>query len=110
MLLRKSKIYIMLQAQIFIDKDTFKGNGPLYEFILDFLLRNNILGATMFRGQMGFGSNQKLKNPDRMFSFDEPPAMIVFIDEEEKVLRVLTGLRKEVKGGFIVTSKVEHFR
>lgn len=99
----------MLQAQIFIDKDTFKGSGPLYEYILEFLLRHNIRGATMFRGQMGFGSNQKLKNPDRMFSFDEPPAMIVFIDEAEKVNQVLTELRKEVRAGFIVTSEVHYF-
>lgn len=100
----------MLQAQIFIDKDTFKGSGPLYEFILEFLLKHSIMGATMFRGQMGFGANQQLKNPDRMFSFDEPPAMIVFIDEEEKVKHVLTELRKEVKAGFIVTSRVEAFQ
>lgn len=100
----------MLQAQIFIDKDTFKGTAPLYEFIFDFLLKHKIMGATMFRGQMGFGANQQLKTPDRMFSFDEPPAMILFIDEEEKVLRVLTALRQEVKGGFIVTSKVDFFK
>ncbi len=81
----------------------------MYEFILEFLLRHSVMGATMFRGQMGFGANQQLKNPDRMFSFDEPPAMIVFIDEDEKVRRVLTELRKEVKGGFIVTSQVELF-
>jgi PII-like signaling protein len=99
----------MLQAQIFIDKDTFKGAVPLYEFIMEFLLGYNIMGATLFRGQMGFGANQKLKHPDRVFSFDEPPALIIFIDQEEKVLQVLKQLRQEVSAGFIVTQKVDVF-
>jgi len=43
----------------------------------------------------------------RLFSFDEPPMVITFIDQDEKVKKVLTAFRKKVKSGFIVTSIVE---
>lgn len=99
----------MLQAQIFIDKDEIFGSQPLYEFIIQFLLKQNVAGATAFRGVIGFGEHHQLKRPDSLFSFDEPPMLITFIDEDEKVLNALTALRKHVSNGFIVISKVTRF-
>lgn len=100
----------MLQAQIFIDKDETFGNQPLYEFIVQFLLKHKIAGATAFRGVIGFGEHHQVKRPDSIFSFDEPPMLITFIDEDEKVTNVLKALRKQVNSGFIVTSQVERFQ
>jgi PII-like signaling protein len=97
----------MLQAQIFIDKDELHGSQPLFEYILRFLIRHKIKGATAFRGHIGFGSNQHLKRPDDLFSFDEPPMMITFIDEDEKVIHTVSMLRKEFKNGLIITHPVE---
>lgn len=99
----------MLQAQIFFDKDEIHDTKPMNEFIMDFLINHKIKGATSFKGHAGFGKNQYMKNPSRLFSFDEPPMLIVFIDEDENVLRVLKELRKEMTTGFIVTSKVDKF-
>jgi PII-like signaling protein len=99
----------MLQAQIFIDKDEVFGSQPLYEFIIQFLLKQHIAGATAFRGVTGFGEHHQLKRPDSLFSFDEPPMLIIFIDEDEKVMKTLAALRQKVSSGFIVTSKVERF-
>jgi PII-like signaling protein len=98
---------MMLQAQIFIDKDELHGSQQLYDFIFKFLIRHKIKGATAFRGQIGFGPNQHLQRPDSLFSFDEPPMMITFIDETEKVKNVIALLRKEVKNGLITTHAVE---
>jgi uncharacterized protein len=100
----------MLQAQIFIDKDEVFGTQPLYEYIVQFLLKHHIAGATAFRGVIGFGEHHQVKRPDTLFSFDEPPMLITFIDDETKVLNVLKALRKQVTSGFIVTSKVERFQ
>jgi len=97
----------MLQAQIYIDKDEVFGNHPLYEYIMRFLIRHRIAGATAFRGQIGFGVHHQLKRPDSIFSFDEPPMLITFIDEEHKVRDVLKALRKDVSSGFIVVNQVE---
>ena len=97
----------MLQAQIYIDKDELIGSRSLYEFILHFLANHKIAGATAFRGLIGFGLNQQMKRPFDLFSFDEVPMMITFIDEDEKVKSVLTALREVWNGGLIVTHQVE---
>ena len=97
----------MLQAQIFIDKDELKGSLPLYEFIIQFLIKEKINGATVFRGTLGYGDNRYLNRPNALFSFDETPMMITFIDDGEKVKSALTSLRKVVKSGFIITNQVE---
>lgn len=97
----------MLQAQLYIDADELKGTQPLYEFILQFLIRHNIRGATAFRGWFGYGENQRLNRPDDLFSFDEVPVMITFTDDDDKVRAALGALRKEMKSGFIVTHPVE---
>ena len=97
----------MLQAQIFIDKDEMYKDTQFYTFIMEFLIRNDINGATAINGFMGFGANQKMKTPNRLFSFDEQPMVIIFIDEEEKVRRVVKELSKLVTNGIVVTQKVE---
>lgn len=97
----------MLQAQIYINKNDLIGLQPLHEFIFKFLIKQNIMGATAFRGQLGFGINHYLHNPDVLFSFDEPPMVITFIDEGIKVQKALTELRTVMKKGFIVTCHVE---
>lgn len=99
----------MLQAQIYIDLDDLHGSQPLYEFILEFLIRQNIQGATVFRGRLGYGKHQHLNRPNDLFSFDETPIMITFTDDEASVRSALTALRKEMKNGFIVTCNVENW-
>lgn len=97
----------MLKAQIYIDQDELTGSEPLYEFILKFLIGQKIKGATAFRGRFGYGEGRHLNRPDDLFSFDETPVMITFIDDETKVRDTLTELRKTVKSGFVITQQVE---
>ena len=97
----------MLQAQIFFDKDDLQGSKPLENYLMEFLIREKISGATAFRGAFGFGANHYMKQPNLLFSFDDPPMVITFTDEADKVRGILTKLRKEFKGGLILTAVVE---
>lgn len=97
----------MKQAQIFIGKDQFFHEQPLYEYIMQLLMKEKIRGATVFLGRLGYDESKHINRPFDLFSFDETPIMITFIDEEEKVKSALTALRKEVKSGFIVTHQVD---
>lgn len=97
----------MLQAQIYMDKDELKGTQPLHQFIMQLLIENGIAGATSFIRHSGFGAHHRLKQPSQQFSFDETPMLITFIDERTKVRAALTELRKQYRGGFIVTHPIE---
>lgn len=97
----------MKQASIFFDKDKYYSDKPMGDFIMEFLVDHKIIGATLFRGEAGFSENQQIKRPGQLFSFDEPPMVMTFVDEDEKVNKVLTELRKKIKSGFIVVTPVE---
>jgi uncharacterized protein len=85
----------MLQAQIFIDLDEMEGEQSLHDYIIQFLAEHGVQGATSFRAYAGFGRNHKIRHPRDLFSFDEPPAMILFVDEDEKVKSVLAELKRK---------------
>ncbi len=97
----------MLQAQIYLDKNDFLNGRPLYKLILERLQARHIAGATVLEGLTGFGASGHIKDPQAPFSFDEPPIILVFTDEDEKVKAALTALREETQEGFIVTMPVE---
>lgn len=100
----------MLQAQIFIDQDEMLGDATLQEFIIQFLLTQNVKGLTVFKGVSGFGTNQHFNRPNDLFSFDEIPILITFIDDTEKVKKTLTALRTKFSSGFIITNQVEQWK
>lgn len=97
----------MLQVQIFIEKDELQGTTPLYEFVMQFLFNQKLKGATLYQAKSGFKENEKLFRPDELFSFDEIPMMITCVDEEEKIKKALTELRKVTNEGFIITHQVD---
>lgn len=97
----------MTQADIYFDRNDLHGSQTLETFITEFLMKRKVSGATSFKGAFGFGANQHLKQPGLLFSFDEPPMVITFIDEDEKVKQVLTELRQEYKGGLIISHQVD---
>lgn len=96
----------MTQAQLFFDKDDRKQDQPLHKFVMEFLLKKGIAGATMFEGVAGFGGNDYIQRPTQLFSFDEVPVMITFIDEDEKVKAVLTELRALTNIGLFIAYPV----
>ena len=97
----------MLKAEIYLDMDEMKQDKPLHEYILEMLINEKIDGATVVKGFTGFGANQYVKKPDDLFSFDERPIVIIFIDEEEKVKQALKKIRQEINYGRVVTSQVD---
>lgn len=96
----------MMQAQIFFDRDDRKRDQPLHKFIMDFLIKSGIAGATLFEGTAGFGKNDHIQTPNQLFSFDETPVVITFIDEDEKVKNVLRELRKQTSIGLFISHAV----
>lgn len=99
----------MLKVEIYIDKDDFKGKIPLHEFLMHLLIEHGIAGATTFVGHTGYGVHHRLKQPNSLFSLDETPMLLVFIDKKEKVKQAITEIRKQYRGGLIITQTVEQW-
>jgi uncharacterized protein len=97
----------MTEVSIFLDEDDVYQSKPMHEYLMHHLLHHHIRGATVFQGLAGFGRKHHLHHPQTLGSFDERPLMIVFIDEDSSVQAVLPHIRDVVKGGLIVTKRVE---
>lgn len=78
----------MLQAQIFIDQHEMLGDMTLQKFIIEYLITQKVKGLTVFKGISGFSTNQHFNRPNDLFSFDEIPILITFIDDSEKVKKL----------------------
>jgi PII-like signaling protein len=98
----------MLEVKIFIDTEDLYGTSALHESILRYLLHHGIKGATLFRGVMGFGAHHHLHEPRRFAASDAVPMMILFIDEEERVRKLIPSLKEMIAEGLIVAHKVEN--
>ncbi len=97
----------MLEVKIFLDEDDKYQDKPLHEYIMRYLMRNQIMGAIIFPSIMGFGHKHHLHTPTKFGNVDERPIMILFIDEKSKVQAVLPHIKEVVLEGLVVTSKVD---
>lgn len=97
----------MLEVQIFLDEEDRYHGQPMHEHILRFLMHHKISGATMFKGVMGFGSHHHLQTPTKLGATDALPIVIVFVDEEKKIVALLPHLKDILSEGLIVAHRVE---
>jgi hypothetical protein len=95
------------EVTVFIDEDDLYNGALMYEYLIRYLMRNDILGATVISAMGGYGHKRHFHAPKRMGNVDESPMLIIFIDAEEKVNRVLPHIKDVVKEGLIVKKQVE---
>ncbi len=96
----------MLQVQVFFDKDDNHEGRPLAEYLMRYLLRNGVRGATILSAMTGFGDKRRIHEPHRLGHLDETPLLLLFTDEDARVREVLPHLRAVVRGGLVLTLAV----
>jgi PII-like signaling protein len=97
----------MMEVKIFFDEDDRYGDQSTHDYLMHYLLHQQIRGATLFSATMGYGQKHHLHSPKRLGATDERPLMIMFIEEEEQVKMVLPHIKEVIKQGLIVTHNVE---
>ena len=93
--------------RIYIGEDDRWEGEPLHEAIVKKLRMMDIAGATVYRGVMGYGAQQRLHKPGWLGLSTDLPIMISIIDTEEKIKGVLPMLDEMVDEGLVVLSDVE---
>jgi len=104
MSLRKESDAVLLR--IFIgESDKYKGK-PLYKYIVEFLKKEGIAGATVLRGIMGFGQTSKISTSSILRLSTDMPIVIEVADVQEKIDRIKPELAMVIKEGLITEEKV----
>lgn len=89
-------------VRVFIaEEDTYNGEA-LYKYILEWCLKNNIAGATVFKGMAGFGKHRKLRK-HTLLPKKDLPLVIEIIDTPEKIKNILIPFLKEVVREGLIT-------
>ena len=92
----------------FGEDDRWHGQ-PLYQAIVEEARRQDLAGATVYRGIEGYGASSRIHRKHLLTSADLP-IMVCIVDEAAKVDQFLPTLERMVSEGLIAISDVEVIR
>ncbi len=90
--------------RIYVNEEDRFDSKPLYEAIVDQCRATNIAGATVFRGEEGFGATAEIHRPHLLNHTS--PVMITIVDTDENIQRLLPRIEHMVESGLLVASDV----
>lgn len=93
--------------RIYVGQDDQWEGKPLYEAIVMKLRQIDVAGATVYKGLMGYGAQQRMHKSGFLGLSGDLPIMITVVDKEERVRAVLPVLDEMVSEGLLVLSDVE---
>lgn len=93
----------------FTEADKWQGE-PLHKAIVAKCMELGLAGATVYRGIEGFGASARIYHA-RSLSFSKyVPVMVIVIDTEEQIQKLIPHLDRMIEGGLVASSKVEVIR
>jgi uncharacterized protein len=92
--------------RIFIGENDHWEHKPLYEAIVLKARELHLAGATLLRGQMGFGKTSRLHTTKILRLSMDLPLVIEIVDSEEKINSFLPLLDEMMTGGLVTLEKV----
>ena len=91
----------------FSEHDKYQGK-PLYEVVVQKCRDLSVAGATVFRGLEGYGESAEIHRHHLLVH--DQPIVVMIIDSEESIGRLLPVLEKLMDTGLIAISDVEVVR
>lgn len=92
--------------RIFIgESDKYKGK-PLYEQIVLKARELHLAGATVLKGQMGFGADSRMHSAKILRISEDLPIVIELVDTEESLNKLLPFIDQVVTEGLVTLEKV----
>ena len=88
------------------EKERFK-NKPLYQYLVQWLKEQEIIGVTVFRGIEGYGSDKVLHSARLLELSSDLPMILEIVDTEEKIDSIVPEVSKMVPKGLVYTVSVE---
>lgn len=96
--------------RIFFGEDERHGRLPLYEAILLKARERHLAGATVLRGQAGFGASSRIHTTKILRLSQDLPVIIEIVDAEAKIEAFLPELDAMIGSGLVTLEKVRVLR
>jgi PII-like signaling protein len=95
-----------VQVTIYLNESDQWHHKPLYSEILQFLRREKVAGASAFHAVAGFNGRNRVHTSSLVEAGGNLPVVIMFVDFEEHVARVLPRLCEMAPHRLIVRENV----
>lgn len=105
MMLDKGSKAVLLRIYIG-ESDRYKGK-PLFLYLIEFLRKNGLYGATAIRGITGFGATSRVHTASILRLSVDLPVIIEVVDSKEKVEEIKPMLEEIIDGGLVTEQEVE---
>lgn len=97
--------------RIFIGEADKTSHSPVYEKIVTEARKNNLAGATVYKGIMGYGGNSRIHTTKILRLSEDLPLVIEIVDEEKKIEEFIPIVNKIFEdancGGLITIERAE---
>ena len=93
--------------RIFIGEDDRFQHQPLYEAIVLKAREMHLGGATVLRGQAGFGHSSRLHTTKILRLSQDLPVVVEIVDAQEKIDAFLPELDRMMSSGLVTIEKVQ---
>ena len=97
--------------RIFIGEADKVSHSPVYETIVTEARKNNLAGATVYKGIMGYGGNSRIHSAKILRLSEDLPLVVEIVDEEKKIEEFIPIVNKIFEdancGGLITIERAE---
>jgi len=97
---------VAVQITIYLSEADEYQRRPAHIQILNYLHQENIANAVVFHGVAGFIERSRVKTSTVVEAGGKLPLVVIFVDQEEHIKRVLPKLREMVGSRLIVRENV----
>ncbi len=95
-----------VQVTMYLNESDRWNHKPLHLAVLQFLRDENVAGASAFHAVAGFNGRNRVHTSSLVEAGGDLPVVIIFVDFEEHVSRVLPRLREMAHSRLIVRENV----
>jgi PII-like signaling protein len=96
--------------RIFIGENDKYGRKPLYEALIDFLIKEGFAGATVLRGIAGFGAHSLYHSDKILRLSSDLPLIIEVVASKQKLDKAMPTIDEMMSGGMITMEPVNVVR
>ena len=94
------------QVTIYLNESDKWQGRPLHTEILNYLRAENVYSATVFHAVAGFFGRQRVKSAHLVDAGGKLPIVLIFVDTDEHVARVLPKIKEMAAHRLIVRENV----
>jgi PII-like signaling protein len=101
---REGKAKLM---RIFVGENDKWRDKPLHQALIESMRANDIAGATVYHGILGYGANRRIHRDTALHLSHDRPVMLSVVDTDEKLRAYFPVLDSMVQQGLVVLSDVD---